>query len=177
MSKLSRFIIVLSLFTSLSALAACQSSSSKVATTRPSPTLESAATPIPSPTASPTPGEMKTTPSGLQYQDLQIGSGPRPLMLQSLKVAYVGKFQDGHIFDKGLIDYNHGKDPMLKGWDWGIGGNSKEGIEPMRVGGKRIVIIPPQLGYGDKIYGTIPANSTLTFELELIRINGGGFGR
>ncbi len=120
---------------------------------------------------------MKTTPSGLQYQDLQIGSGPRPLMFQSLKVAYAGKFQDGHEFDKGLIDFSLGKDKMLKGWDWGIGGNSQEGIEPMRVGGKRIVIIPPQLGYGDQIYGTIPANSTLTFELELLRINGGGFGR
>lgn len=175
MSKPFRFIFVFALFTGLSALAGCRSSSSEIATTRPSPTVEAAATPTQSPAASPTPGEMKTTPSGLQYQDLQIGSGPRPLMLQSLKVAYVGKFQDGHVFDKGLIDYNHGKDKMLKGWDWGIGGNSKEGIEPMRVGGKRKLIIPPQLGYGDKIYGTIPANSTLTFEIELIRINSARF--
>ncbi len=58
---------------------------------------------------------------------------------------------------------------MLKGFEQGIFGGS--GIEPMRVGGKRKLIIPPQLGYGDKPYGTIPANSTLTFEVELLRVN------
>jgi len=164
-----------SIFITLSALAACQPSSSNVATTQPGPTATATATPEAVAAASPDTGEMKTTPSGLQYQDLHVGRGPRPLLMQSLKVSYVGRFQDGHIFDKGLTDFTLGKDRMLKGWDWGIGGNSKEGIEPMRVGGKRKIIIPPQLGYGSEPYGTIPANSTLTFEVELIRINGGGF--
>lgn len=175
MSRQFRFIYSFAFLLCLFTLAGCQSSSSEIATTRPSPTVEAAATPAATPAASPTPGEMKISPSGLQYQDLQIGVGPRPLMMQSLKVAYVSKFQDGHVVDKGLIDFNLGKDKMLKGWDWGIGGNSKEGIDPMRVGGKRKLIIPPELGYGDKIYGTIPANSTLTFEIELLRINSSGF--
>lgn len=175
MSKPRRFLLSFTALFALAAVAGCNSSSSNVATTRPSPTVES--TPAPTPDASATPGEMKTSPSGLQYQELRTGVGPRPLMFQNLKVAYVGKFPDGHVFDKGVTDFTLGKDPMLKGWDWSIGGNGKEGIEAMRVGGKRKVIIPPALGYGDKIYGTIPANSTLTFEIELLRINGGGFGR
>lgn len=177
MSKQLRFNFSFALLLSLLAVVGCQSSSSEVATARPTPTVESAATPAPTPAASTTPGEMKTSPAGLQYQDLHVGAGPRPLMLQNLKVAYVGKLPDGHVVDKGVTDFTLGKDRMLKGWDWGIGGNNKEGIEPMRVGGKRKLIIPPDLGYGDKIYGTIPANSTLTFEVELLRINGGGFGR
>ncbi|MGE0883487.1 MAG: FKBP-type peptidyl-prolyl cis-trans isomerase [Blastocatellales bacterium] len=159
----------------LSVLTACQPSSSNVATSKPTPTATTEPTPGVAATASPTPGEMKTSPSGLKYQDLRVGRGPRPLMMQSLKISYVGKFEDGHVFDKGLIDFALGKDKMLKGWDWGIGGNSKEGIEPMRVGGMRKIIIPPQLGYGSEPYGTIPANSTLTFEIELIRINSGSF--
>lgn len=176
MLKPSRFLPSFIFIACLLALAGCQqSSSSDVAATKPSPTMELAASPSPSPAASPTPGEMKTSPSGLQYQDLHVGSGPRPLMMQSLKVSYVGRFPDGHIFDKGLTDFTLGKDRMLKGWDWAIGGNAKEDIPPMRVGGKRKVIIPPQLGYGDKPYGTIPANSTLTFEIELIRINSSSF--
>lgn len=168
-----RVILLSALLACSFGLAGCQSSSSNVATTQPSPTV--AETPTPAPAASPTPGEMKTSPAGLQYQDVQIGVGPRPLMTQSVKVAYVGKFSDGHVFDKGLTDFVLGKGEVIKGWDWGIGGNSKEGILPMRVGGKRKLIVPAQLGYGDKPYGTIPANATLTFEVELIRINSSGF--
>ncbi len=176
MTRQIRFIHYFALLFCTFALAGCQSpSSTDVATTQPSPTATPAASPEASADASATQGEMKTTPSGLQYQDLQVGKGPRLLIMQSIKVAYVGKFPDGHVFDKGSFDYTLGKDKMLKGWDWGIGGNSKEGIEPMRVGGKRKIIVPPQLGYGSEPYGTIPANSTLIFEIELLRINGGGF--
>src|SRR6185369_2053714 len=127
--------------------------------------------PTPATATSPTSGEMKTSPSGLQYQDTQVGSGQRPLVMQNIKIAYVGRFTDGHKFDGGLIDFNLGKGEVVKGWDWGIGGNAKEGIEPMRVGGKRKLIIPPQLGYGDKPYGTSPANATLVFEIELLKVN------
>ena len=157
------------LFVCLFALAACKQDS--VVTTQPSPTAESAATPTSTPADTTTSAEMKTSPSGLQYQDTQIGSGQRPLVMQNIKIAYVGKFTDGHKFDGGLIDFNLGKGEVVKGWDWGIGGNAKEGIEPMRVGGKRKLIIPPQLGYGDKPNGTIPANATLVFEIELLRVN------
>lgn len=182
-TSLARFIFSLILSTCLFALAGCGRSSSNVATTAPSPTAlassaasaESAMTPTATLSASPTPGEIKTSPSGFQYQDLQIGSGPRPLMLQSVKVAYVGRFLDGGKFDSGLADFKLGGGEFIKGWDWGIAGNAKEGIEPMRVGGKRKLIIPPGLGYGDKPAISIPPNSTLVFEVELLRINSGGF--
>lgn len=173
--RLFRFISICAVAISLLALAACQSPSSDVASNQPTPTATAEPSPESAAAASPTPGEVKISTSGLKYQDLHVGRGPRPLIMQSLKISYVGKFQDGHVFDKGLIDFTLGKDKMLKGWDWGIGGNSKEGIEPMRVGGKRIITVPPQLGYGSEPYGTIPGNSTLIFEVELIRINGGGF--
>lgn len=165
-------LISSALFICLFALGACKRET--VATTHPSPTVESAATPTSTPApADAASAEMKTSPSGLQYQDIQVGSGQRPLMLQNIRVAYVGKFTDGHKFDSNLagMDFNLGKHEVIKGWDWGIGGNAKEGIEPMRVGGKRKLIVPPQLGYGEKPYGTIPANSTLVFEIELLKVN------
>lgn len=172
--RLNRVALSYAILICLFALAACNSST-EVATTKPSPTPEATATPAPTPAASPVPGEMKTTPSGLQYQDLQIGVGPRPLMGQNVKVAYVGKFPDGHKFDGGVVDFTIGETTILKGWNLGVGGSSKEGIDAMRVGGKRKIIVPPQLGYGDKPYSTIPANSTLVFDLELIRINSKSF--
>jgi peptidylprolyl isomerase len=173
MLKHPRFPFSFVLSVCVSALAACHQPASNVATARPSPTptLETAATITPATAATSGQVEMKTTPTGLQYQDLQVGSGPRPLLYQNIRVAYVGKFPDGHKFDGGLTDFNLGKGEVVKGWEWGIGGNAKEGIEPMRVGGKRKLIIPPQLGYGDKPMGTIPPNSTLVFEVELLKIN------
>jgi len=170
----NRFTLSYALLICLFALTAC-TSSTEVATTKPTPTPEPVATPVPTPAASPVPGEMKTTPSGFQYQDLVVGSGPRPLMGQSVKVAYVGKFLDGHKFDGGLIDFTVGETGIIKGWNYGVGGNSKEGIDAMRIGGKRKIIVPPQLGYGDQPHSTIPANSTLVFELELIRLNSKAF--
>lgn len=168
-----RFARFISFSALLILLAGCQQPASEVATTKPSPTAEIVAAPTAA--ASPTPGEVKTTPSGFQFQDTQIGIGPRPLFGQNVKVAYVGKFLDGHEFDSGLIDFTIGETGIIKGWNLGVGGNSKEGIDAMRVGGKRKIIVPPQLGYGDKAYSTIPANSTLVFELELIRINSKAF--
>lgn len=153
------------------ALAGCQSSSVITSNSTPSPTV----TPVVATTAAPVVGGegMTTAPSGLQYQDLHIGSGQRPLMMQNVTVAYVGKLPDGHVFDKGSIPFKLGKGEVIKGWEQGIlGGN---GVEPMRVGGKRKLIIPPTLGYGNQPMGTIPPNSTLIFEIELLRV-GGGFG-
>lgn len=146
------------------AVASCKQSAEVVSNTVPSPTATPAATS----------DGLKTAPSGLQYEDLRIGSGQRPLMMQNVRVAYVGKFLDGHTFDKSSTEFKLGKGEVIKGWEQGIlGGN---GIEPMRAGGKRKLIIPPALGYGDKPMGTIPPNSTLVFEIELLRVGGGGFG-
>ncbi|MFN0109335.1 MAG: FKBP-type peptidyl-prolyl cis-trans isomerase [Blastocatellia bacterium] len=173
-----RFVRLTYLFVVLIALLAltgCQPSGSEVAKTTPSPTAEIITTPAATPAVSASPGEMKTSPSGMQVQDLQIGVGQRPLLGQSVKVAYVGTFPDGHKFDGGVIDFTIGETGIIKGWNWGVGGNSKEGIDPMRVGGKRKVVLPPQLGYGEQVYGTIPGNSTLVFELELLRINSKAF--
>jgi len=174
MMRQTRLMSSFALSIFLFVLTACNSST-EVATTKPSPTPEPAATPAPTPAGSPTPGELKTTPSGFQYQDLEIGVGPRPLLGQNVQVAYVGKFLDGHKFDGGTIPFTIGETGIIKGWNWGVGGNSKEGIDAMRVGGKRKIVVPPQLGYGDKPHSTIPANSTLVFELELLRINSKAF--
>ena len=139
---------------------------------------QNTATPTPISTPAPTPAvagnELKTTPSGLQYQDITVGVGQRPVFMQNLRIAYVGKLPNGTKFDSGVTDFKLGKGEMIKGWELGIGGSPKEGIEPMREGGKRKLIIPPALGYGDKITSTIPPNSTLIFEVELLRVSGGG---
>lgn len=153
----------------LPALGGCQNSSPEVAkNSAPTSTPLVMTATTPAVAASPaTAGEMKTGPSGLQYQDLVVGVGPKPFLGQSLLIAYVGKMKDGAIFDKGTYDFKPGKDKVIKGWDLGILGG--KGVEPMRVGGKRKLIVPPELGYGANIMGTIPANSTLYFEVELLR--------
>lgn len=164
----SRFLSSFAFLICLFAFTACNQSS-EVATTKPTPTPETVATPAPTPAA--VTGEVKSTPSGLQYQDLEIGIGPRPLFGQNVRMAYVGKFLDGHKFDGGQTDFTIGETGIIKGWNLGVGGSSKEGIDAMRVGGKRKIVVPPQLAYGDKPHSTIPPNSTLVFELELLRIN------
>lgn len=131
---------------------------------------ESEATPSPTPPAA-TPAQptgLRTSASGLQYEDLLIGSGPRPLLGQSLQIFYVGRLGDGKQFDSGVFNYNPLKDKTIKGWKLGILGDTD--VEPMRVGGKRKLIIPPELGYGSMESGPVPPNSTLIFELELKKV-------
>lgn len=138
--------------------------------------IASTPTPVPveTPAAAETPApEMKTGPQGIQYQDLVMGKGPRPFLGQTLVVNYAGFLQKGgYKFDSGTIDYRPGKDKMIKGWEIAMLGG--KGMDAMRVGSKRKVIIPPELGYGDQIMGTIPPKSTLIFEIELVKIKGGG---
>lgn len=141
--------------------------------TSPTPYVASTPTPEPSPTVSQV-GGLKTAPSGLQYEDLEIGDGARPLFSQTVRIRYRGYFQNGKEFDSNIgqgeppFDFKLGEPGMIKGWDLGIGGG--DGIPAMRVGGSRKLIIPPKLGYGDKDYGKIPANSTLTFEVTLVGV-------
>jgi len=144
-----------------------------------------------SPTATPTPlaeaspeakgeGTLKTTPSGLKYQDLIVGTGQRPLFGQTVLVRYTGWTEDGIKFDSNETGAKPseqiilGKGEVIKGWELGIGGGKE--IEPMRVGGRRKLIIPPALGYGSNPMGTIPPNSTLVFEVQLLGVKGGLFG-
>jgi FKBP-type peptidyl-prolyl cis-trans isomerase len=146
-----------------------QKEAKMTAATEPSPT----ATPAPSPAAAGS-NELKTVSSGLQYQDLVVGIGQKPGFNQKVRIAYVGKLQNGTIFDKGADDFKLGVGEVIKGWDQGIAGGG--GVDAMREGGKRKLIIPPALGYGDKPMSIIPANSTLIFEVELLRVNKPTFG-
>ncbi len=110
-----------------------------------------------------------TTGSGLKYQDVVVGKGPQPKPGDDILVNYTGRFTNGKIFDSSLapgrtpFELHLGRGEVIKGWD--------EGLSTMHVGGKRKLLIPPDLAYGARGYpGVIPPNSTLTFEVELLRI-------
>lgn len=112
---------------------------------------------------------MIKTPSGLQYEDIVVGSGSDyPKKGQTLVVHYVGTLESGKKFDSSY-DRNqpfsivYMETPVIKGW--------VEGLGTMKVGGKRKLIIPPHLGYAERGFGDIiPPNSTLIFEVELLEI-------
>lgn len=105
--------------------------------------------------------------NGLVKQDLVIGTGEEAILGKKVVVHYVGHFQDGSVFDSS-IDRNEpfqfvlGTNQIISGWN--------EGIQGMRVGGTRVLTIPPNLGYGSQEYKGIPANSTLIFEIQLLKV-------
>ena len=109
-----------------------------------------------------------TTDSGLKYIDETIGKGDVPTKGDILVVHYTGKLEDGTVFDSSVkrnqpIEFPIGTGRVIKGWD--------EGLLTMKVGGKRQLIIPPELGYGARgAGGVIPPNATLFFDVELIEI-------
>jgi len=110
-----------------------------------------------------------TTSSGLKYQDVVVGKGPVPKPGDAILVNYTGRFANGKVFDsslspgRGPFQLHLGRGEVIKGWD--------EGLSTMHVGGKRTLIIPPELAYGAGGYpGVIPPNSTLTFDVELLQI-------
>ncbi|MEB3273684.1 MAG: FKBP-type peptidyl-prolyl cis-trans isomerase [Prochlorothrix sp.] len=112
---------------------------------------------------------LTTTESGLQYVDLVVGTGATPQAGQTVVVHYTGTLENGRKFDSSLdrnspFSFRLGAGQVIKGWD--------EGLSTMQVGGKRKLVIPPELGYGSRKIGPIPANSTLIFEVELLRIAG-----
>jgi FKBP-type peptidyl-prolyl cis-trans isomerase FkpA len=111
---------------------------------------------------------MPTTPSGLQYDDLAVGEGAAACSGQYVTVHYTGWLADGKKFDSSLdrgdpFAFNLGKGQVIAGWD--------EGVQGMKVGGKRKLTIPPDLGYGQfGAGGVIPPNATLLFEVELLGV-------
>jgi peptidylprolyl isomerase len=113
--------------------------------------------------------QMKKTSSGLYYQDLVIGTGKAAVNDSLLKVYYTGSLTSGHVFDTNVnktpFSFTLGKGEVIKGWDEGILAG-----EPMRVNGKRRLVIPPNLGYGGKTYQTIPAGSVLVFDITLVSV-------
>jgi len=108
------------------------------------------------------------TPTGLRYVDLKVGEGPEARAGKLVEVHYTGWLENGTKFDSSLdrnepFSFGLGEGNVIKGWD--------EGVAGMKVGGKRKLTIPPNLGYGDQgAGGVIPPGATLIFEVELLGV-------
>ncbi|GFE69636.1 FKBP-type peptidyl-prolyl cis-trans isomerase [Chroococcus sp. FPU101] len=109
-----------------------------------------------------------TTPSGLKYIDQVVGEGATPKTGQNVTVHYTGTLESGKKFDSSVdrgtpFNFKIGVGQVIKGWD--------EGVGTMKVGGRRTLIIPSELGYGARgAGGVIPPNATLIFDVELIDV-------
>src|SRR3989338_807918 len=114
-----------------------------------------------------TPQQQVSLQQSVATSDVVVGTGDVAQVGDLLTVNYTGILQDGVIFDSSLsrgtpFQFVLGAGQVIAGWDKGFIG--------MRVGGNRILVIPPSLAYGDKTFGPIPANSTLIFEVELLGV-------
>lgn len=104
----------------------------------------------------------------LIVEEIRIGEGAEAVDQSILTVDYTGKLTDGSVFDSSKnpgrtpFRFTLGAGQVIKGWD--------EGMLGMKVGGKRILTIPPHLGYGNRDMGAIPPNSTLIFEVDLLEV-------
>jgi len=143
------------------ALVACKDEN---ADTGPSATSTPATSNTPSGTSAPIPtvqGEPTVTASGLQIYDVIIGTGAEAAATDTITINYTGWLEDGTVFDSSTITY--ALSDLIRGW--------QEGVPGMKVGGKRRLVIPPDLAYGAEGQpGTIPPNATLTFDIELVSI-------
>jgi FKBP-type peptidyl-prolyl cis-trans isomerase FkpA len=115
---------------------------------------------------------MQTTPSGLQYEDTQVGAGDEAKAGQHVQVHYTGwlytdgtqgaKFDSSRDRNDPFV-FSLGAGQVIRGWD--------EGVQGMKVGGQRTLIIPADLGYGSRgAGGVIPPNATLKFDVELLAV-------
>lgn len=114
------------------------------------------------------PATADSTASGLKYVELKTGSGVQPQSGQSVLVHYTGWLLNGKKFDSSLdrgtpLEFKIGVGQVIPGWD--------EGVGSMKVGGKRRLFVPPQLGYGERGYPpVIPPKATLVFDVELLEV-------
>ena len=125
--------------------------------------------PTPSKPMSDEDNKVVTTPSGLKYEVLKAGDGATPKTGQTVVVHYTGTLEDGTKFDSSRdrgqpFSFKLGVGQVIKGWD--------EGLSTMKVGDRRKLIIPPELGYGARgAGGVIPPNATLIFDVELLKVS------
>ena len=105
---------------------------------------------------------MTRTTSGLYYQDVREGQYEVVKAKQRVTVRYTGWLPNGTEVDKNEIEFRLGSGQVIRGWDIGV--------EGMRVGGVRKLVIPPELGYRYREVGKIPAGSVLVFQVELVRV-------
>lgn len=115
------------------------------------------------------PQALTTTASGLQWQDIVVGTGDKAQAKDMVRVHYTGTlYPSGKKFDSSLdrgepFEFRLGAGQVIQGWD--------EGVKGMQVGGKRILVIPPQLAYGKRgVPPVIPPDATLKFEVELLEV-------
>lgn len=153
MRNVEKFIVFLLLLAAV-AIPACSQKEAK-------PTAEKAV-------ESKAPAGATVTASGLSYTDIVKGAGAAPTSGKMVTVHYTGVLEDGTKFDSSVdrgqpFSFRIGAGEVIPGWD--------EGVISMKVGGKRKLIIPPQLGYGSAgAGGVIPPNATLIFDVELLDV-------
>jgi peptidylprolyl isomerase/FKBP-type peptidyl-prolyl cis-trans isomerase FkpA len=157
------FLVILVVVGGIAIFAKSPSKKMPLATSTPAGTIEATAEPIATNSASP--AFMQT--DKLIIQDEVVGTGAEAVAGKSVTVNYVGTLTDGTTFDSSYsrnqpFTFNLGAGEVIQGWDQGVVG--------MKVGGKRKLTIPPSLGYGAQAVGSIPPNSTLIFEVELLKV-------
>jgi peptidylprolyl isomerase len=111
---------------------------------------------------------MTKTSSGLYYRDLVVGTGALAESGKTVAVYYRGWFPNGTQFDSRVLgqapfSFTLGTGQVITGWD--------QGVQGMRVGGRRQLVVPPSLGYGPVDYGPIPGNSILVFQVEVVGVS------
>lgn len=122
-------------------------------------------------TVTTTPDQTTSQTTKVTKEDLTVGSGTEAKIGDTISVNYKGTLTNGKQFDssydrKEPFTFTLGKGEVIKGWD--------DGVVGMKIGGKRKLTIPPELGYGNNAQGEIPANSTLVFEVELLTVKPSG---